>query len=286
MRSLLLFTISMCAMACQTVEGDRILAADLLAANPAFAPLDPALAIGSAPLAGVRRIFRADELTRIAQAHNIVLPAPIAEICFERATDLLTPQKLMPALRLALAIQDAEIEILDFSHSPIPHGAIEFTPAGLSANGIWHGRVSYGENRSTSIWVKTKVTTRQTWVESKEPLESGKPIAEDQLILQTASRFPFGPAPLASIAAAAGRIPTRTIKPGEPIFATMLVAPHEVERGDKVTVEVSVGEAKLSFEATAQTSGRAGALVLIRNPESGRNFQARVEGKGKVLVTK
>jgi flagella basal body P-ring formation protein FlgA len=69
-----------------------------------------------------------------------------------------------------------------------------------------------------------------------------------------------------------------------PILASMLVSPREVERGDKVTVEVSSGSARLSFDGTAQSPGRAGESILIRNPESGRLFHARVEAKGRVMV--
>ena len=66
----------------------------------------------------------------------------------------------------------------------------------------------------------------------------------------------------------------------------MLTTPREVERGDKIAVEVSSGGALLAFEATAESSGRAGDSIVVRNPENGRLFQAKVEGKGKVWVKK
>ncbi len=61
-------------------------------------------------------------------------------------------------------------------------------------------------------------------------------------------------------------------------------ASPEVQRGEKVAVEVTSGGALLRFEADAESSGRKGDSVLIRNPETGSLFQARVESKGKVLV--
>jgi flagella basal body P-ring formation protein FlgA len=66
----------------------------------------------------------------------------------------------------------------------------------------------------------------------------------------------------------------------------MLAAPRDVERGDQVAVEVSSGGARLAFEATAESSGRAGDSIVIRNPANGGMFQARVEAKGKVSVKK
>jgi hypothetical protein len=60
--------------------------------------------------------------------------------------------------------------------------------------------------------------------------------------------------------------------------------PFEVLRGEQVSVEVTSGAALLRFQAAAETSGRAGDSVLIRNPENGKLFQARVESMGKVIV--
>jgi hypothetical protein len=52
------------AIACQAVDGERILGKDLAAADAVFAGLDPDSEIGAAPLAGVRRIVYAEELAR------------------------------------------------------------------------------------------------------------------------------------------------------------------------------------------------------------------------------
>jgi hypothetical protein len=62
--------------------------------------------------------------------------------------------------------------------------------------------------------------------------------------------------------------------------------PREIERGEQVTVEVTSGGARLAFQATAQSAGHAGDFVLVRNPENGRLFQAKVLGNGKVLIHK
>jgi hypothetical protein len=57
-----------------------------------------------------------------------------------------------------------------------------------------------------------------------------------------------------------------------------------VERGERITVEVTSGAARLAFQATAQSGGRQGDSVLVQNPENGRLFQAKVIGDGKVLI--
>ena len=87
-----------------------------------------------------------------------------------------------------------------------------------------------------------RVTIEQTWIEAAEtfpPASRSMPgswwFAQGHVFRSGRSRSippdsPWGAPPRAPI-------PT-----GVPIFASMLVAPREVERGDKVKVEVTSGE--------------------------------------------
>jgi flagella basal body P-ring formation protein FlgA len=273
-------------LACQAVDGDRILGKDLAAADAAFAALDPELEMGAAPLAGVRRVVQTEELVRWARQHGVTISSALRPVCFERVTEALTADALLPALRQALAMDAAGIEILDYSRYGVPRGELEFTRAGLSPAGMWRGRVIYGEARSAPVWAKVRITAEQTWVEAAETLAAGQPVDASRLAVRKGPRFPFGVAPLDSPDLAAGKKPLRTIRAGEPIYASMLTTPREVERGDKIAVEVSSGGATLAFEAMAESSGRAGDSIVVRNPENGRLFQAKVDGKGKVSVKK
>jgi len=62
--------------------------------------------------------------------------------------------------------------------------------------------------------------------------------------------------------------------------------PLAVQRGEKVAVTVTSGGVQLKFESAAESSGRLGETVMIRNPESGGRFAAVVEAPGKVTVKK
>jgi flagella basal body P-ring formation protein FlgA len=62
--------------------------------------------------------------------------------------------------------------------------------------------------------------------------------------------------------------------------------PPDVQHGDKVAVTVTVGNVTLAFEAEAESAGRTGETIIIRNPENGRRFIAKVQEKGKVYVKK
>lgn len=285
MRFTLLF-VAMPIFACQVIDTDHILGKDVASASPSFAALDPHLEIGASPLAGVQRVMHPDELVRLARQTGIALDAPAAAICFERATEPLTAETLLPILQKSLAIDNAKIEILDFSRLGIPRGTLEFSKSSLTPNGLWRGRVLYGESHSMPVWVKARITVERTWVEAAEPLASGKPIEASQLILKTGPRFPFDSALIESLDQVAGRRPVRTLSAGTAIAPAMLTIAHDVERGDLVAVEVKVGGAILDFEATAETSGRTGDSILIKNPENGRSFQAKIQDKKHVLVEK
>jgi flagella basal body P-ring formation protein FlgA len=123
-------------------------------------------------------------------------------------------------------------------------------------------------------------------VEAAAPIPPGRLIEASQIALRKGPRFPFGPAPLDAIDLATAHKPLRAIRQGEPIFASMLTKPCEVERGDLVRVDVSSGRAHLEFHGVAQSAAHAGESVMVKNPENGGYFQARVEAKGKVSVTR
>jgi hypothetical protein len=61
-------------------------------------------------------------------------------------------------------------------------------------------------------------------------------------------------------------------------------ADREVERGQRVSVEVSSGATRLRFQAEAASAGRTGESVVVKNPENGHLFSAKVQGKGKVVI--
>jgi flagella basal body P-ring formation protein FlgA len=272
------------AFACQPIDSDHILGKDVAAASPLFASLDPKIEVSAAPLAGVERVLRPEEIVRLAKQNGIALDGLAGAICFERVTEAMTAEKLLPELQKALGLENAKVEILDFSHFGVPRGTFEFPKSSLMPNGMWRGKVLYGENHSMPVWVKTRITVERTWVEASEQLLVGKAIESSQLNLRTGPRFPFDPPLAESIQALVGRKPSRTLAVGTPIALAMLAIVHDVERGDRVEVEVTVGAAILDFEATAESSGKAGESILVKNPDNGHSFLAKIQNKGHVVV--
>lgn len=278
------------ATTCIAVQGERIRAADLAQAVPAFAALPPEEPLGYAPSPGARRVLGPRELERLAGLHGVSLSAA-PNICVERVADKLTKERVLAALEAALANSQARVELLDFSRYPVPPGEIEFPRsgfvpplAGAKTPVVWRGRLRYADHRSLPLWARVRVSVAGKRVVAVQNLPANRPIQSSQVRVETAELSPFAAAAIESLEQIAGRVPRRTIRAGEPLTAKLLTVPPAVAQGEIVQVEVSSGAAQLSLSARAESSGRPGDTILLRNLDNGRRFPARVEGQGKVKV--
>jgi len=277
--------ILLAAAACVAVDGEKILARDLAPAAEAFQSLAPDTEISYAPSPGARRVLHAAELSRMIARHGGA-PGMVREICVERATEKLTREALEAAL--ASAAGGTSVELLDWSRYPVPRGELQFPPGGKSRLGgrevLWRGYVGYGSSRRFAIWARVRISVRQRRVVARVALPAGKPIRPEQLGVEEVEASPFEARPKESVDAVAGWLPRRPVAAGTPILPGLLEAPQEIHSGDAVTVEVSNGLTRLSFDARAGAGGRKGDLIPVRNPATGRSFRARVEGAGKVTL--
>ncbi|HPQ16927.1 MAG TPA: flagellar basal body P-ring formation chaperone FlgA [Bryobacteraceae bacterium] len=278
------------AAGCISVEGDRIRAADLAAAVPAFAALAPDAELGYTPAPGARRMLSPGEVARMAARHGIALETAPG-LCIERAMEHLTEERVLAALRAAVGNPEARIELLDFSRYKVPRGELEFArsgytppPEGADVPVVWRGKLKYAGNRSMPVWARVRIGIPGKRLVAAEDLPAGLPIQASQVRVETTEMPLFAAAPTQSVEDVVGRVPKRTIRAGEAVPAGVLEAPLEVERGETVTVKVNSGAAQLSLKAKAVTPGRKGDLIMLRNPDNGRRFQGRVEGQGRVIV--
>ncbi len=172
------------APGCVAIEGERILAGDLARALPAFSAVAPDIELGYAPVPGVRRFFHSPELRRLALRYNVVLPVN-AEACVERVMETLQPERVVAAMRKALADADARIEILELSRFPIPRGDLEFPrsnlPSDTTAAVIWRGVVHYAGGRRFGVWASVKVRVRAARIVATENLAAGRAIRSGQV---------------------------------------------------------------------------------------------------------
>lgn len=276
---------------CARLEADRIRAADLARERPLFAALDPAVVIGYAPAPGRRRTFDAEELARLAKRHGLP-EVSLEPVCFERAAEALGPERLLEAMQAALGEPAARIEILDYSRYPVPRGELCFPLSGLAsappgkpeAPVIWRGRVLYDGRRSVAVWARVRISSPRRLVVARRDLVVGRPIEAADLEERLVETFPAPGRVALTAAGSVGATPRRRIRAGEALEAGWLRLPKDVERGDAVTVEVASGAARLVLQGRAETGGRRGEPVAVRNPTSGRRFTATVEGPGRASL--
>jgi len=273
---------------CIAVEGEKILARDLAAADAAFSNLPAEVDFGYAPVPGARRFLSAAELKRKSAPHELSL-APEAAVCVVRPVEPLTEQRLVAAMRASLTAEPARIEVLDFSRFPVPKGELEFPLVGLTRPPeseprrpvIWRGRVRYGEGRYFPVWARVRVLVTARRLVARRDLAPRRSIEAGDVELVEVEAPPGGP-PAIGPEQVIGKIPRRTIRAGSAVLPHLLETPREVSRGEKVLVRASSGAALIETVGLAETGGSLGETILVKNASTGKRFRARVTGKAEV----
>jgi flagella basal body P-ring formation protein FlgA len=282
MMPLAAFAVASCLAA--RAGSDEILAGDFAAAIPGLTVPVPGVPVALAPAPGVRRIFRAPELRRMAERYGWSGATDI-DVCIERPVSPPDPAQLLAAMRKALP--EADIAILDFGRQPLPEGELEFQASGLragAADALWIGYVRYAKTRRFGVWVRVRVLVPVTRLIAVVDLAPGRGITAEQVRIETKPDFPSALRAIDSAGAAVGKWPRAAIRAGTAIREAMIEAPKDVMRGDTVTVDVYNGAAHLELEAVAEGAGAVGETIPMLNPDSHKRFPARVEGKGRVSV--
>ncbi len=264
---------------------DQVLAGDLAAAAPEWSAIPPETPLALAPAPGVQRVFRLPELRRLALRWNLT-PPPERELCVTRPVAVPDPALLLAAMRAQLPA--AHIEILEYSRQAAPQGELEFPLSGLrqSPGGAWwSGSVKYAGQHRFSLWARVKVVVPVARVIATGALPPGRPIDAAGLRVESREEFP-STGYLATIEETAGKVPRRSIAAGTPLRTQWLEPARVVVPGDSVQVEIVNGGARLVLDAVAVTSGAVGDSILVLNPDSKKQFRARVIAAGKVLVTR
>jgi flagella basal body P-ring formation protein FlgA len=273
------------AAECVPVAGGRILARDLARAMPAFAGLPPEMALGYAPAPGSRRVYSAAELRRLAESHGLTVD-PGVDACLVRPAGTLTRELVTAAMQLT--VPKAHNEVLELSRQPVPPGELRFPISGLSvapasepdSPRVWRGQVRQLGQDDFPVWAKVRILVSGTRAVASEALLPGRRIERSQIRLEAYEGAPG----MSDPAQIVGRAPRRPISAGTAIEGGLLEEPQEVLRGERVRVEVWSGQARLLLEGEAQSSGRHGETIGVRNPATGKVFSAKVQNRGQVSV--
>jgi flagella basal body P-ring formation protein FlgA len=261
------------------------------AAVPAFAGVPADFALGYSPAPGTRRVFTGAALEKLARNQEVTLEAA-PDVCFERAMAALQAGEILDAMHSSWNGADVHMELRSWSPKTAPLGRIEFPRTGLQlpaasdpqAEVVWRGYVLYGNNHRFSISARARITTTTTRVVAVEELSVGAPVRQDQVRLESIDTFALDDRPARDLEEVVGYVPRTLIHSGSTVLRSQLRRAPEVARGDMVKVEVTAGAAHLLMEGRAESDGVTGKTILVKNLTSGKDFRARVTGKGQVSV--
>jgi len=88
--------------------------------------------------------------------------------------------------------------------------------------------------------------------------------------------------PLGNVLEAVGKMSRRALRPGDILRAGQLASPTLVKRGDAVLMVARRDGIEVSTAGEALDGGAQGALVRVRNSNSGQVVRMRVAGPGTV----
>lgn len=279
------------ARPCATVEGDHIFARDFTAVLPAFSSLPAETPIALAPGPGARRVFHPMDLLALAKRYSLAIDTS-EDICFEWRMGELDRDRVLEAMRAALPFPNLKLEIVETSRYPIPPGRIEFrreslgSPASTSGRTPvqWRGNVIYGKDQRFGVWARVLVSASMPRIVASGAIKRGDLIRADQLRVEAVEAFPAFGDLARTPDKVIGRAPLRDLADGAEIHLNQLTSPPDISRGEIVDVEVRSGATRLALTGKAESAGRNGERIAIRNLSSNRVFQARVSGKGKAVV--
>jgi flagella basal body P-ring formation protein FlgA len=277
--------------ACQIIRGEKIFGEDLAKTLPIFSSISRDAIIGYSPPPGARRTFALPELARIGAKYKITVP-PETQACFEWEMRPLTEDAVAAAIREALHAPQAQVDVLAMSKSSAPEGKVVFPQNSISTAGpadpatpvMWNGYILYADSRKFNVWARVKVSATMTRVVAVEPIPADKAIEARQVRLEAYDDFPLQNAIARNLGEVVGRVSRRPLRAGLPVHLTDLSEPLQVHRGDLVQVTVISGAAQIDLEARAETAGRQGDVISLRNLRSDKTFRARVEGKRKAIL--
>jgi flagella basal body P-ring formation protein FlgA len=269
------------ALACIPIDGPKLLAKHFAAAIPEFAQLSPDTDLGYAPLPGVVRVVRADELNRIQSKYSIAAAIPTDGVCFEWPMRPMEVTQAKDAMKKALPAT-ARVEVLEVSRAPVPDGSIEFPLAGLQGN-IWRGVVRFGSHGRVDVWARVRVAVRQTRVLTRTALRAGEAITAAQLQVEEFEDTPIADL-VTTVESAAGSIVKRPIRAGAVLKTQYLDHPSAISKGDTVRLRTSVGVAHVLTQVSAQARGNIGDIIPVKSAGSGRVLRARIEAPGEVRL--
>jgi flagella basal body P-ring formation protein FlgA len=160
--------------------------------------------------------------------------------------------------------------------------------ASLPASAAAAGRVS-AEVRCTGarpwrLYVPVTISLTRTLVVAARPLERGRLLTPDDVILAERDVGAVTGGYLTELEDAVGRVMRRDAAAGAVLAPRLLDSPVIVRRGQPVTLEARSGKIRVQMAGVAQEDGARGETITVRNSSSHKDLEGIVRSEKVVEV--
>lgn len=179
-----------------------------------------------------------------------------------------------------------DVKALDHRLSLSPCGTAlqTFDPPG----GISLGRTTVGvscpQPKPWTLYVSANVGLEMPVVVASQDLGRGSPLQASDLKLRVMDTTHLLRGHFSDIDKLLGSTLKRTLRRGQVVTPSMLVANKSVRRGEQITIVSAIGNIEVRSRGKALRDGNPGDLIPVQNARSKKKLQARVVSSGVVAV--
>ncbi len=159
-----------------------------------------------------------------------------------------------------------------------------FDPPG----GISLGRTTVGisctQPKPWTLYVSANVGLEMPVIVTTRDLSRGTPIEPGDLALEVMDTTHLLRGHFTEIDELVGSSLKRTLRRGQVVTPSMLVAQKTVRRGEQITILSTLGTIEVRSQGKALKDGNPGDLIPVRNLSSKKRLQARVVSRGLVSI--
>jgi flagella basal body P-ring formation protein FlgA len=229
-------------------------------------------------------------LRNILDRPGIRIAIPILLIALTapcKAAVTLTPETIRIALQRHAVenspwrAENIEVRVLSFQPVSLHSGAAKLRVL-RPVNGITPGQQSFliaaesAGKEQARLWVKADLRIFEEVVVSSQPLVSNEIVTGKDVRLERRDVSTLNARPFYRLDDVVGQQVTRAISVNETLTQRNLNRPTLMRRGNAVMLVYETGGLRVEMPGTAEENGRAGELIQVKNPSSGKLLRGRV----------
>lgn len=210
--------------------------------------------------------------TQDYQSHDLILSAVDSHLQEEFAGD-------GDSITIDVSALDHRLQL------PLCEEALStFEPPG----GIRLGRTTVGVScqspKPWTLYVSANVGRELPVVVALRDIARGAPISEEDLGLEVMDTSHLLRGHFSEIDEVSGQSSKRTLRRGQAITPSMLVAQKTIRRGEQITILSAIGPIEVRSQGKALRDGNSGDLIPVINTSSKKKLEARVLSSGLVSI--